>query len=178
MNKISAFFLLILVFPFLLLISSVVFLIEQENPFFKQIRIGKNKVPFKLIKLRTMKKNQITSIGSILRKTGIDEIPQLLNIIKGNMNFIGPRPLTQSDILRLGWESDFYNLRWNIKPGLTGLSQLSPICNKKISFFYDKYYVENENFRINISIFFLSFLVPIIGKTRVKSIVSKRNKKC
>lgn len=159
------------------LISIIIFVIENDTPFFKQIRIGKKKVPFQLIKLRTMKNNQITKIGSILRKTGIDEIPQLLNIIRGEMNFIGPCPLTQADILRLAWETEFYSARWNINPGLTGLAQLSPICHKKISFFHDMYYVKNKSFRLKVSILFLSALVLFVGKRNVKKIVSNRKKK-
>ena len=80
-----------------------------------------------------MDNNKITALGNFLRRTGIDEIPQLINILIGDMNFIGPRPLTKQDIIRLEWNTNFHDIRWGIKPGITGLSQLSPICNKRVS---------------------------------------------
>lgn len=179
MNRLIAFILLLILTPFLVIVCCFIIIFEQESAFFIQERIGRNKISFKLFKLRTMKENQITFIGSILRKTGIDEIPQLINILLGDMNFIGPRPLTQNDIERLGWQTEYYRKRWNVKPGLTGLAQLSPICHKKMSFFLDSYYAKNKNFKLDITILFMSFLVLFIGKKNVKNIISKRqnNKK-
>lgn len=177
MNKIISFLLLILCLPFLFILGIAILVLEQKSPLFIQKRIGKNKVVFKLIKIRTMKENKVTFIGSILRKTGIDEIPQLINILKGEMNFVGPRPLTQNDIERLGWESEFYFERWSVNPGLTGLAQLSPICHKKISIFYDLYYVKNRTLNLDFTILFMSFLVLIFGKQTVKNMISKRQNK-
>ena len=177
MNRLIAFTLLLILLPFLVIISCVIILFEQESAFFIQERIGIKKLSFRLIKLRTMKDNRITFIGSILRKTGIDEIPQLINILKGEMNFIGPRPLTQNDIERLGWQTEYYRKRWNVKPGLTGLAQLSPICHKKMSFFLDSYYVKNRKITLDFCILFMSFLVLFIGKQNVKIVISKRQNK-
>jgi len=177
MNQILSLLFLLIALPFLFIIGFGILITEQKSPLFIQNRIGKNKVIFKLIKIRTMKENKVTFIGSILRKTGIDEIPQLINILKGEMNFIGPRPLTQNDIKRLNWESQFYNLRWNVKPGLTGLAQLSPICHKKVSIFYDFYYVKNKTFILDLKILAISFLVLFIGKQNVKNMISKRQNK-
>ena len=177
MNKIIAFILLILCLPPLCILGLVILVVEQKSPLFIQNRIGKNKVVFKLIKIRTMKNSKVTFIGSILRKTGIDEIPQLINILKGEMNFIGPRPLTQNDIERLGWESEFYFKRWSVNPGLTGLAQLSPICHKKVSIFYDLYYVKNRTIILDFKILFMSLLVIIFGKQNVKNTISKRQNK-
>lgn len=174
MNKVFALILIVISFPFLFIIGILIFLFEQKTPLFYQNRFGKNKSTFQLIKLRTMKNDKITLIGSILRKTGIDEIPQLINILKGDMNFIGPRPLTQNDVTRLDWDSNYYTIRWKIRPGLTGLAQLSPVCHKKISFFYDKYYVNNQSFILDFKIFVLSTFVLLLGKNRVKKIISNR----
>lgn len=177
MDRFFSFVFLFLTFPFLLIIGCVILLVERKSPLFFQDRIGKNRKVFTLVKLRTMKDNKITVIGAVLRKTGIDEIPQLLNIISGDMNFIGPRPLTQSDVVRLGWESDYYKVRWHSKPGLTGLAQLSPICHKKVSFFLDKYYVINKSFCLDVKIFVMSFLVLFLGKHNVKKMIAKRQVK-
>ncbi len=174
MNKVFALILIVISFPFLFIIGILIVLFEQKTPLFYQNRFGKNKSAFQLIKLRTMKNDKVTLIGSILRKTGIDEIPQLINILKGDMNFIGPRPLTQNDVTRLDWDSNHYTIRWEIKPGLTGLAQLSPVCHKKISFFYDKYYVNNQSFILDFKIFVLSTFVLFLGKNRVKKIISNR----
>ena len=177
MNRLIAFTLLLILLPFLVIVCCFIIIFEQESAFFIQERIGRNKISFKLFKLRTMKDNRITFIGTILRKTGIDEIPQLINILKGEMNFIGPRPLTQNDIERLGWQTEYYKNRWNVKPGLTGLAQLSPICHKKVSIFYDFYYVKNKTFILDLKILAISFLVLFIGKQNVKNMISKRQNK-
>ena len=122
-----------------------------------------------------MKNNKVTFIGNVLRKTGIDELPQLLNIIKGDLNFVGPRPLTQNDITRLNWETKFHQFRWQTKPGLTGLAQLSPVCNKRISLFWDKYYIENQSTILNFRIIVGSVLIPILGKNRVKNMLKSKS---
>lgn len=177
MNKVISLVFLLIALPFLLVVGCVILLFERKSPLFFQDRLGENKKIFNLIKLRTMKDNKVTFIGSLLRKTGVDEIPQLLNILKGDMNFIGPRPLTQSDVLRLDWTSDYYKIRWESKPGLTGLAQLSPICHKKVSFFLDRYYVTNKSFQLDGKIFIMSFFVLFLGKHRVKKIIAKQQVK-
>lgn len=150
-------------------------LMFQGTPIiFSQERVGVNKIPFKLFKLRTMENGEVTTIGKILRKTGIDEIPQLLNIIKGDMNFIGPRPLTKQDVTRLSWEGQKYSLRWKVKPGLSGLAQLSPICDKRVSFLLDKHFVENNSGLLQLKIFVASLFIPITGKRRIQKLFFKR----
>ena len=173
-SRCLAFFLFILAFPLLLVVSFVILLFERENVLFLQTRLGINKTPFTIYKLRTMKNGEITFIGRILRKTGIDEIPQLLNIIKGNITFIGPRPLTQFDVERLEWTTNYHRVRWNIKPGLTGLAQLSPICHKKMTLFWDRYYVSHQNIGLDLKIISASLLTLFIGKGRVKAIIQKK----
>lgn len=173
MNRVFAFLIFLISIPFLLVIAFLLVLIDNQNPLFFQERLGKGRVPFQLIKLRTMKDGRITVIGKILRKTGIDEIPQMINIIKGDMNFIGPRPLMQSDVIRLGWENERYDMRWGCKPGLTGLAQLSLMCHRRISFFYDVYYVNNRSFAMDIYIISMSCLVVFFGKDIVKVFGSK-----
>ena len=126
-------------FTFLPLIIFVYCLIYLENksPIFKQVRIGKNKVKFTLIKFRTMKigtesiathltdSKKITKIGGLLRKTKLDELPQLLNVIRGDMSLVGPRPCLPSQFELISRRSEL-NL-YNYLPGITGLSQIMGI---------------------------------------------------
>ena len=136
---------------------------------FKQTRIGQKKKEFTIYKFKTMEYNKITFIGKYLRKTGLDEIPQLINIIKNDMSFVGPRPLTKFDIDRLNWNSSECAERWNVKPGITGLAQLSDICNANLSLQNDLNYVKNKNIALDIKILFQSILIPIFGKRKIKS---------
>jgi lipopolysaccharide/colanic/teichoic acid biosynthesis glycosyltransferase len=124
-------FLAVLSLPFQLGIILLIFITTFENPFFVQIRAGKNNIPFKCIKFRTMsgsmkdagenEQYRITRIGRILRLTGLDELPQLWNVLYGNMSLIGPRPT-------LLYQTEKYNeyqkQRLTIKQGLTGLAQI------------------------------------------------------
>ena len=153
--------------------------------FFLQERIGKNKRKFKCIKFRTMHpeaedilnkllsenesirnefmrdhkiKNdpRITPIGKILRKTSLDELPQLLNVIKGDMSIIGPRPIVSEEIKKYGSKIDFV---LSIKPGITGLWQVSG--RNKLSYkkrvYLDCIYVKGQNFLIDVRILIRTF---------------------
>ena len=126
-------------FTFLPLIIFVYCLIYLENksPIFKQVRIGKNKSKFILIKFRTMKigtescathltdSSKITRLGGLLRKTKMDELPQLFNVIRGEMSLVGPRPCLPSQFELINIRSK-YNL-YNYLPGITGLAQIKGI---------------------------------------------------
>lgn len=157
---------LILTLPVTVPAVIAILIFDKQNPFFIQERLGKSKRIFKIIKLRTMKNNQVTSIGKVLRKTGIDELPQLLNILFFQMSFVGPRPLTQADIERLGWDDAYHEKRWKSRPGITGLAQLSPICHRKMSWFLDQKYIRCQNFLLDLRILLSSIAVIFVGKKR------------
>lgn len=123
-----------------------------------------------------MHEGKITRLGHILRSSGLDELPQLINIIKGDMSFVGPRPLSLYDIKRLKWDTPYYNKRWSVLPGLTGLAQLSRKCHPKITFCYDTYYIKNKSIYLDISIIFVSLLVPLLGKNNIKKILASKMK--
>lgn len=127
---------LIFLFP-VSLILFVIGLIDTGSPLFIQERLGKHQKPFKLIKFRTMKvgtkqvgthlanTSDITSFGQFLRKSKLDEIPQLINVIKGDMSLVGPRPglKTQNELKKEREKRGVFNAR----PGITGLAQVSEI---------------------------------------------------
>lgn len=154
--------------PVLLLLCLAIKLDSKGPIIFKQKRVGKNKTHFNIYKFRTMKIDTpkempthllsdpdfyITKVGKFLRKTSLDELPQLFNIIKGDMAVIGPRPAlwNQYDLIE---ERDKYGAN-NIRPGLTGLAQISGRdeleIQKKARF--DGYYTEHVSFRMDIKCF-------------------------
>ncbi len=154
----------ILILPLIIVISILILLESKGGVIFSQKRIGLNKNEFVILKFRTMENQKITFIGNIIRRLGWDEIPQLINIIKGEMAFVGPRPLTSNDITRLGWDTKQYGKRWSVKPGITGLAQLSPICNSRLAMENDLFYVENKSLGLDLKIIFRSLLIPVLGK--------------
>ncbi len=164
-----AFIVFVSILPILILVTLLILIIEQKTAFFLQERIGKNKKEFRIYKFRTMDDGKITSIGNVLRKTGIDELPQLINIILGEMSVVGPRPLTESDIIRLQWNDKFHEKRWYINPGIVGLAQLTPVCHKKMSWFYDQLYLKHQTLWMDMKILFAAVLIPFVGKNTVKN---------
>ncbi|MEZ7968791.1 MAG: sugar transferase [Rubritalea sp.] len=164
---------LILLFPFLLFVALFLFLLEKKSPLFIQPRLGKNKRLFAIYKFRTMLDGEITQTGKVLRKTGIDELPQLVNVLLGDMSLVGPRPLLESDIIRLGWTGGYYAKRWKVRPGITGLAQLGSQCHKKFTWIHDRYYVEHASLCLDFKIFCLSIAVPLLGKSKVKKLIHK-----
>lgn len=149
---------------------------ERHAIFFKQERIGKNLIPFEILKFQTLVNDIPTSTGRILRSTGLDELPQFINVLKGDMSIVGPRALTSFDIQRLGWNDNFHLKRWSVLPGITGYAQLYGGQNKKTSWFWDLKYLHNNNLFIDFMIISLSFLMNIFGKTRVRKTLWSNNK--
>lgn len=158
---------LILLSPVFIIVMIGLFFANQGKPFFFQARPGKNECLFKIIKFKTMndKKDaqglllddvhRLTKIGSFVRKTSLDEIPQLLNVIKGDMSLIGPRPLL---VQYLPLYNDFQRKRHNIKPGITGWAQVNGrnAISWKQKFEYDVWYVEHCSFLLDVKILFLT----------------------
>ena len=158
---------LVLILPLFILVIVGLFFANQGKPFFFQLRPGKNGQLFKIIKFKTMndkKDNEgnllsdaerLTKIGAFVRKTSLDEIPQLLNVIKGDMSLIGPRPLLP-EYLPLYNESQ--SRRHEVKPGITGWAQVNGrnAISWKKRFEYDVWYVKNISFVLDCKIVFLT----------------------
>ena len=164
--KVIAFILLLIISPLFFLISALLYLYSTQKPkiIFRQKRIGIQQKEFIIYKFKTMEKNQVTFLGKFLRKTGIDEIPQLINILKGEMSFVGPRPLMKEDIDRLGWTKQKHLKRWSVKPGITGSAQLQNTCSADLSLANDLSYVKNKSLFLDLRIFMRSIFIPILGK--------------
>lgn len=158
---------LILAFPLLLLITIGLCFANYGKPFFYQIRPGKNGKLFKIIKFKTMndKKDakgnllsdefRLTKIGKFVRKTSLDEVPQLLNVLKGDMSIVGPRPLLPE---YLPLYSQIQNRRHKVKPGITGWAQVNGrnAISWQQKFAFDVWYVDNISFLLDLKIVFLT----------------------
>ncbi|WP_020409606.1 sugar transferase [Hahella ganghwensis] len=167
----------IVIFVPLWLVIAVLILLEDGSPvLFRQKRLGKNKAPIAVIKLRTMKKGKVTQVGTWLRSTGLDESPQFLSVLAGKMSIIGPRPLTEADICRIGWSGEECADRWHTAPGITGMAQLFSGRGARLSLYLDRYYLQQQSLGLDIKIIFLSFLVTLIGKKRVQAMMRMNRK--
>lgn len=156
---------LLLLSPVLLTVVVILLFSNKGKPFFLQTRPGKNEKLFKIIKLKSMndKKDEkgellpyeqrITKIGAFVRKYSLDEIPQLFNVLKGDMSLIGPRPLL---VQYLPLYNDQQKRRHDVKPGITGWAQVNGrnAISWKQKFEYDVWYVDNLSLLLDIKIFF------------------------
>jgi undecaprenyl phosphate N,N'-diacetylbacillosamine 1-phosphate transferase len=168
-DKFIAFIGLIIAMPILLMVTVLLAWANSGNPFFFQLRPGKNEKIFKLIKFKTMndKKDsfgnllsdaeRLTKIGKFIRKTSLDELPQLINVLKGDMSLVGPRPLL---VEYLPLYNERQKRRHNVKSGITGLAQVNGrnAISWKQKFEYDVQYVDEISFWGDMKILFLTVL--------------------
>ena len=174
--------LLVIASPILLLFSMLLWIGNNGTPYFTQLRPGKNERIFKLIKFKTMndKKDQygnlledherITKLGNLVRKSSIDELPQLLNVLKGDMSLIGPRPLL---IQYLELYNSEQKRRHNVKPGITGLAQVKGFRGEietnedminRIKL--DVFYIENWSLLLDLKIIVQTVLNILKGEEK------------
>lgn len=177
---------------FMLIISSPIFILtaiaikfESKGPvFFKQERSGLNGKPFLMIKFRSMREDaekltgpvwsqkddpRITKIGKFIRKVRIDELPQFINVLKGEMSLVGPRPERPYFVELLSKDILYYKRRLKVRPGLTGWAQVKhkydeSIEDVKIKLRYDLFYIENMSLRMDFKILFRTVFVVLFGK--------------
>ena len=184
---------LILFSPICIIIAILIKLTSKGPVIFKQERIGKNGKVFKMYKFRSMIQNaektgsgvysgkddpRVTKIGKILRKTSLDELPQMWNILTGSMSFIGPRPV----LTYHPWTYDKYTKeqlkRFSVRPGITGWAQIhgrkTVEWNERLK--YDVYYVEHLSFLLDLKIFFITIKKVILseGNENTKKTVKEK----
>lgn len=159
--------LLLLLLPLIILTAFLLRITQNKKIFFIQRRIGKNDIEFRIIKFRTMsdKKDingnllpdadRLTSLGRMIRKTSIDELPQLFNVLKGDMSLIGPRPLL---VEYLPLYSKEQRIRHHVRPGITGWAQVNGrnIISWQKKFELDQWYVKNLSFTLDLRILWLT----------------------
>src|SRR6187399_530374 len=102
--------------PVMALVTAAIAADDGLPIFFVQERVGFKRRPFRIVKFRTMRDGRVTRVGQLLRATGLDEVPQFVNILRGEMSAVGPRPLTAADVQRLGWGASRYDFRWRVAP--------------------------------------------------------------
>lgn len=159
----------LLVFAPVMAIALAAVLIDDGRPvLFRQQRLGWRRRPFSILKIRTMRDGRTTRVGRVLRVTGLDEIPQFINILSGEMSAVGPRPLTESDVRRLGWSGAEFDFRWEEKPGLTGLAQIVGAASTGDALELDRIYTARWNPLLDLQLIALSFAVNVFGKPRVQ----------
>ena len=166
----------LVVFSIPMLIICMFIRFKEKHPIvFRQERIGLGKKPFEILKFQTMVDEVPTATGRILRRTGLDEILQFVNVLKGDMSIVGPRALTMADIKRLGWDDEHHSRRWSIKPGISGFAQIYGGQHRKLSWFWDCKYAENSNVLIDFGILCISFAMNVLGKRRVRRWVFRKS---
>ena len=176
--------LLVITLP-IMLVAALCILIETGPPiFYRQKRVGKGGETFMVLKFRSMKDEaekggkpiwavtddpRITRVGKIIRKLRIDELPQILNVLKGEMSFVGPRPERPYFVEHLCTEIPYYNARHSIKPGITGWAQVryrygASVKDAIEKLQYDLYYVKNHSLFLDIIIIIETIEVVVLGK--------------
>lgn len=189
MNCIMATIVLMLSWPFMLLTAVIIFFedvnVKNASVFYKQQRVGHNGQLFNIIKFRSMRPDaekdgakwattndsRVTKVGQFIRKYRIDELPQLLNVFRGEMSFIGPRPERPEFVEQLIREIPYYNQRHNVKPGLAGWAQLNypygaSVEDSMEKLKFDLYYVKHQSIMLDILILIRTVEVVLFGKGR------------
>ena len=175
----------ICVFPIMILAAIIVKLESRGPIFFIQERIGEGNKKFNIVKFRSMttdaekdgpkwaskNDNRITKWGKIMRATRIDELPQLWNVLRGEMSFVGPRPEREFFIQQLEKEIPYYNLRHTVKPGLTGWAQVmypygASVEDAYRKLQYDLYYIKHHDILFDIKILLKTITIVVFGKGR------------
>lgn len=174
-----ALFVIFCLSPLYFFITLTLTILNNGKPFFTQNRIGKNNMVFKLIKFKSMndKKDangeplpdlkRLTTFGKFIRKYSLDELPQIFNVIKGNMSIVGPRPLLPE---YLPYYSDYHIRRHEVRPGITGLAQVKGRNSLKFSerFNLDVHYVDNVTLILDIDILLRTFLSLFFKRSDIK----------
>ena len=189
LNVVLAILLLAVTWPIMLVTTLLIYLEDGRKTgasvFYRQIRVGYDGKPFYILKFRSMRpdaeKNgarwatadddRVTRVGRIIRKYRIDELPQLMNVLSGDMGFVGPRPERPEFVNQLAKDIPYYNQRHNVKPGLTGWAQLkypygstAEDAQEKLKF--DLYYIKHRSLMLDLMILVRTVEIVLFGKGR------------
>lgn len=168
----------------IMLIAAIGVRLSSPGPvIFKQERVGRNKKLFKMYKFRSMRVNadqdtgwsrdvddRKTRFGSILRKLSIDELPQLFNVLKGDMSLVGPRPEVPHYVRQFKEQIPLYMVKHQVRPGITGWAQVNGLrgdTSIEARIRYDIYYIENWNFFFDIKILFMTLVKGIVNQEKL-----------
>lgn len=169
-----------------IVLAAIIVKLESKGPvFFIQERIGEGNKKFNIVKFRSMttdaekdgpqwaskNDNRVTKFGKIMRATRIDELPQLWNVLRGEMSFVGPRPEREYFIQQLEKEIPYYNLRHTVKPGLTGWAQVmypygASVEDAYRKLQYDLYYIKHHSIPFDVKVLLKTVTIVIFGKGR------------
>lgn len=180
-----ALLLLILLSPVFLLVAALIRLDSPGSSIYRQTRVGEGGKTFTLYKFRSMRQDaeqagaqwagandvRITRLGRFLRVTRLDELPQLINVIRGDMSFIGPRPERPEFTSMLEKQIPYYDSRYLVKPGITGWAQVlypygASVDDAREKLQYDLYYIKHYSLLLDIAIFFKTIRVVLLGRGR------------
>ncbi|NCS81785.1 MAG: sugar transferase, partial [Ignavibacteria bacterium] len=184
LDLIFALIILLLTSPLMLITAAVIKLDSKGPVLFKQERCGQNGKIFNIYKFRSMKQDaekltgpvwstkddpRITRVGKFVRKVRIDELPQMINILKGEMSLVGPRPERPFFVEKLSLEIPYYKRRLKVRPGITGWAQVKhkydeSVEDVKEKLKYDLFYIENMSLRMDFKIMFRTVFVMLFGK--------------
>lgn len=179
-----ALFVLPFLLPVFLVVGPIIYFTDKGPIFYNANRMGKNGKKFTMFKLRSMKINapdlrnpdgstfnseddpRVTTIGKFIRKTSIDELPQILNVLIGDMSFVGPRPTLYSD--KYSSYDNITKKRFNVRPGITGYTQAyyRNSIGQEEKFRYDAWYVDNISFKLDIKVLIKTF-VSVVKKENI-----------
>ena len=177
-------FILILFLPLWLIVALFIKIDSRGPVLYKQTRLGKDEKPFTIYKFRSMihraesltgpqwaqkKDPRITRVGTILRSLRLDEVPQFLNVLKGEMSLIGPRPERAYFVEKFKRQIPFYTRRLKVRPGITGWAQIkgkydTTLENVKTKLQYDLFYLENMSLRMDLKILINTIYVMLMGR--------------
>ena len=183
LDVIASTLLVVCTLPILALTTIAIFLESGRSILYRQERVGRRGAPFTLYKFRSMhhdaekdgavwarqEDDRVTVVGRFIRKARIDELPQLFNVLKGDMSFVGPRPERPEFVEQLSAAIPYYDLRHHVKPGITGWAQISyPYCaslnDSREKLQYDLYYLKNYSVFLDINILLQTIQVILWGK--------------
>ncbi len=180
----SSSLLLVLAMP-LMVLTALAIVLESPGPvFYRQERVGEGGQPFRVIKFRSMRTDaerdgvarwataddqRVTRVGRWIRKLRIDELPQVINVLRGEMSFVGPRPERPTFVEQLQREIPYYGLRHSVKPGITGWAQLryaygASVKDAEEKLKYDLYYVKHQSFMFDLLVLLQTVEVVLFGK--------------